>query len=160
MLFQLAHTAFACISLDDGFEGSLGEGRFLADLDKTIVFQFAGNQVALGYLYFFLGDISAHLYDFHTVEQRTGDCIQLIGCGYKHGFGQVVIDIEIIVVESRVLFRIKHLEQSRRGVAIMGILCNLVNLVEDEDRVGRTCLLEALDDTAGQGTRYTYGGDL
>ena len=55
-------------------------------------------------------------------------------------------------MEGIVLLRIEHLEQGRCRVAIMGILCYLVNLVENKHGVARASLLYALDDTSGHGT--------
>ena len=48
---------------------------------------------------------------------------------------EVVVDVEEIVVESRILFRVEHLEQGRHGVTVVSGLCHFVYLVEDKDRV-------------------------
>ena len=38
-------------------------------------------------------------------------------------------------MEGVVLLRIEHLKQCRSRVAIVGVLCNLIDLVEDKHRV-------------------------
>ena len=55
-------------------------------------------------------------------------------------------------MEGVVLFRVEHFQQGRRRVAVVGHLRHLVYLVEYEDRVGATGLLNALDDAAGHST--------
>ena len=65
---------------------------------------------------------------------------------------QVIVNVQVVVVEGVVLFRVQNLEQCRGWVTVDGVLRHLVNLIKDEHRVGRTRLLQALDDAAGHGT--------
>ena len=65
----------------------------------------------------------------------------------EHHVRQVVIDLEIVVVEGRVLLGVEHLEQ-RRGRIAAPVGAELVDLVEQEERVRRLRLLHALDDLA------------
>ncbi len=67
----------------------------------------------------------------------------------EHDVGQVVLDVEIVIEERVVLFRIEHLEERRRGVAAE-VHRHLVDFVEQEDRILRTGLLHHLDDLAGE----------
>ena len=55
-------------------------------------------------------------------------------------------------MEGRVLFRVQHFQQGAGGVAVVGVLCHLVYLVQDEDGVRRAGLLDVLDDAARHGT--------
>ena len=108
--------------------------------------------MALGNLYLLFGDVAVHLDELHAVEQRTGDGANGVGGGDEHHVGEVHIHFEEVVVESFVLFGVEHFEQGTGGVAVVSVLRNLVNLIEDEDRVAGIGLDEALDDTAGHGT--------
>ena len=54
-----------------------------------------------------------------------------------------------MVAERVVLFRVEHLEQRRRGVAAK-IGAQLVDLVENEDRILGLGAAKALDDLAGE----------
>src|SRR5215467_5567658 len=54
-----------------------------------------------------------------------------------------------MVVEGRVLLRIEHFQEGRRGIAAE-VRTELVDLVEQEERVRRLHLLHALDDLARQ----------
>jgi hypothetical protein len=74
--------------------------------------------------------------------------VERVGRGDEHHVRQVVLDLEIVVHEGRVLFRIQHLEQRRRRIAAE-VLAHLVDLVEQEQRVGLLRLLHRLDDLAG-----------
>jgi hypothetical protein len=67
------------------------------------------------------------------VEQRLRHVHRVRG-GDEHHVGEVVVDLEIMVLELRVLLRIEHLEQRRCGIAAE-ILAELVDLVEEEERV-------------------------
>src|SRR5690606_9021288 len=57
------------------------------------------------------------------------------------------VEIEVVVVEGLVLLRIEHLEQ-RRGWVAPEVGAHLVDLVEQEHRILRAGLLEALDELA------------
>ena len=63
--------------------------------------------------------------------------------------GQVQVELEVVVAERVVLRRVEHLEQRRRRVAAV-VRADLVDLVEQHDRVHRAGLLDGPDDPAGQ----------
>ena len=62
---------------------------------------------------------------------------------------QVELDLQVVVAEGVVLRRVEHLEQRRRRVA-PEVGADLVDLVEQDDRVHRPGLLDGPDDPAGQ----------
>ena len=61
---------------------------------------------------------------------------------------QVVVDLQVVVVEGRVLFRVQHLQQGAGRIAAP-VGAHLVDLVEQEEGVGGLGLLHRLDDLAG-----------
>ena len=105
--------------------------------------------MSLGNLNLFFRDVAAHLDNLHAVQQGAGNGVEVVGRGDEHHMRQVIVNVQVVVVEGVVLFGIQNLEQCRGWVAVDGVLRHLVNLIEDEHRVGRTRLLQALDDTAG-----------
>ena len=105
----MAHTALACILLYNLLNGWLVEGQLL--VVQTRILLLLGNQVALGNLVLLFRDIAAHLNHLHTVQQRTGNRSQIIGCCYEHYLRQVVVHVQIVVVEGTVLLWVKHFEQ-------------------------------------------------
>ena len=134
------------------FDGSFGKLYLGLILVETSILQLAWHEMSLGYLHFLLDDVSAHLDELHTVEQRTWNTADIVGCSYEEHLRQIVVSIEIIVVEGIVLFWVEHFEQSRCRVSVDGVLCHLVYLVEDEYRVAASSLLNVLDDLSGHGS--------
>ncbi len=85
----------------------------------------------------------------HPVEQRLGDGLQHIGGGEEDHVGEVQLDLQVVVPEGVVLRRVEHLQQGGGRVApVVG--ADLVDLVEQDDRVHRAGLLERPDQPAGQ----------
>ena len=44
------------------------------------------------------------------VEQRAGDCIQVIGCCNKQYLGEVIVYIQEVIMERCILFRVEHFQ--------------------------------------------------
>ena len=64
-----------------------------------------------GDLLFLFLQVTGHLDQLHSVEQRPRHGVQAVGgCDEQH-LTQVIIDIQIIVMERAVLFRVEHLKQ-------------------------------------------------
>ena len=55
-------------------------------------------------------DVDYDLNQFHTVEQRAGDCIQVIGCCNKQYLGEVIVYIQEVIMERCILFRVEHFQ--------------------------------------------------
>ena len=92
---------------------------------------------------FFLG-VPGQLQHFHAVAECRRNRIEHVRRGDEQHFGQIERDIEIVIAERVVLLRIEHLEQRRRGIAAE-IRSELVDLVEDEDRVLRLRAAQTLN---------------
>ena len=58
-------------------------------------------------------DVAAHLNDLHAVEQRTRNGVEVVGGSNEEHLREVIVDIEIVVMERVVLFRVKNLKQRR-----------------------------------------------
>ncbi len=94
--------------------------------------------------------VAGQLQHFHAVAQRLRNRVQHVGGADEHHVRQVVLDVEVVILEGGVLFRVEHLEQRRRRVAAE-VHRHLLDFVEQEDRVDRAGLLHHLDDLAGEG---------
>ena len=92
-------------------------------------------EMTLGNLNLLLGDVTAHLDELHTVEQRARYGVEVVCRGDEQYLGEVEVHVKIVVVERVVLLRIEHLKQSRRRVTVHSVLRNLVYLVENEHRI-------------------------
>ena len=95
-----------------------------------------GNQVTACNLYLLFRDIPAHFNQLHTVKQGSRNGVQVICRSDEHHFRQIVIDIQEVVMESIVLFRVQDLQKSRRRVSIDGSLTHFVDLVQNKHGVG------------------------
>ena len=152
LLFKLPHTTLAGVLLNNLFKSRFVEVGFLCGVfSQARVLQFARHKVAFGNFYLLFGDVTAHLDKFHTVEQWARNGVEVVGGGDEKHTREIEINIEIVVVEGVILLGVEHFEQRRRGVAVQSVLRYLVYLVENEHRIGRTCFLYALDDTARHG---------
>ena len=94
--------------LDDLLCGSLVELQRTLGI-QTGILLLLRDEVALGNLNLLFRDISAHLDHLHTVEQRARNGIQIVGCGDKEHLAQIIVHIQVVIVECRVLLRIEHL---------------------------------------------------
>ena len=87
--------------------------------------------------------------ELHPVQQRRRDLLDDVGGRDEEHVGQVQVQLEVVVAERVVLGRVEHLEQRRRGVAAV-VRPELVDLVEEHDRVHRAGLLDRPHDPAGE----------
>ena len=155
LLLQLTHAALAGVLLYYLLQRCLVEPYLGLVALQSRVLQLAGQEVALGYLHLLLGDVAAHLDDFHAVAQGAGDAAQVVGRGDEEHLGEVIVHVQVVVVESVVLLGVEHFQQGGGRVAVDGVLRHLVYLVEDEDGVAGAGLLHALDDAPGHGAHVS-----
>ena len=120
--------------------------------------QLAGQQVALGDEHLLLVGVAVEADELHPVEQRRRDRVGDVGRGDEHDVAQVELDLQVVVAERVVLRRVEHLEQRRGGVAAPPAGAELVDLVEQDDRVHRPGLHDRPDDAARLRCRRRCGG--
>ena len=147
-LFQFAHTALTSIILYNGFQ------RVLRNLDiilfHTVCLQFLRNQMTAGNFNLFFRDIAAYFNQLHTIQQRSGDGIQIVGSSDEHHFGQIIVHVQKVIMKCSVLFRVKHFEEGRGGVSL-AVGTHLVYFVQDKYRIGGACLYQILDNPSWHG---------
>ena len=148
-LLQFAHAALAGIVFDDVLDGPFREFHVLLLQSRGV--HFLRDEVAARYLDLLFRDVSAHLDQLHAVEQRSRDGGQVVCRGDEHHFREVIVDVNVVVVERAVLFRVEHFEHGRRRVAV-AVAAQLVDFVEDDDRVRRFRLDQAFDDASRHGS--------
>ncbi len=81
--------------------------------------------------------------------QRSGDVLQEVRRRDEEHLGEIERHRQVVVGEAVVLRRVEHLEQRARRIALEGD-AELVDLVEQEDRVLGAGLFHALENPAGQ----------
>ena len=148
LALEVADAGFARVALDQR------ANRLFLDDDvgggQPRPFDGLGGQEALGDLDLLFLGVARQLQHFHAVAQRLRDGVQHVGRADEHHAREVVLDVQVVVQERVVLFRVQHLEQRRRRVAAE-VHRHLVDLVEQEHGVLRSRLLHHLDDLAGEG---------
>ena len=147
--FQVPNAGFARVTADDPRDAFVIELQlFLAEAG---CFQLFRNQESLGdFLLFFLcvpGDTQY----LHSVLHGLGDCMKDICGRYEHDLGQIVVHIEIVIVEGRVLFRIEDFQQCGSRIS-PEIHRHLVYFIQQEDRVHGAGLFDHLNDLTRQGS--------
>ena len=121
-------------------------------LFQSVLFQLLRKQMPFRNLYLLLCDISAYLNNLHPVKQWSWNGAYVVGGGYEQHFGKVVVNVQIVVVECVVLFRVKYFKQCRCRITVDSVLGNLVYLVKNEHRVRRACFEETAYDSSRHGT--------
>ena len=132
LALELAHAGLTGVVGDDaaqrgvGHDDLAGAQAVAADLAVEEVVAGDGDLLVLG--------VAVEPDDLHAVEQRPGDRVEHVGGRDEQHVGQVEVDLEVVVAEGVVLRGVEHLEQRRARVAAP-VGADLVDLVEQEDRV-------------------------
>mgnify|MGYP007126720271 CR=1 FL=1 len=145
---QIADAGLAGVAVDDAVEGALGEGDLAG---QTAGLELLGQQMLAGNVVFFHAGVAGQLDDVHAVAQRAGDGAEVVGRGDKEHMAQIERDIDEMIVEGAVLLRVQRFQQSCRRVA-PEVACQLVDLVQQHQRVGGLGGDHGADDLAGHGT--------
>ena len=111
----------------------------------------AGQQVALSDEHLLVLGVAVEADEVHAIEQRRGNGVGHVGGGDEHDLRQIELDLQVVVAERVVLRGVEHFQQRGRGVAAPAARADLVDLVEQYDRVHAA----GLDDGAHDATRLT-----
>ena len=145
LALELANTSLAGVARDDLAQGVVGERQLTAT--QTVLGQLPGNEIPFGDLELLALGVAREVDRLQSIKQRSGDALQEVrGCDEQH-FREVERHAEIVVRERVVLRRIEHFEQ-RGGRVALERNAQLIDFVEQENRVLRACLLHPLDDAA------------
>ena len=82
---QIPHTGFPGITLDNLTDTIIGDTQL--GLLQAMLADLFGNQMILCNHQLLFIRIGTQFNDFHTVQQRTGYCIQGVGSGDKQNIG-------------------------------------------------------------------------
>ena len=88
-----------------------------------------------GDIIFFHPGITGQLDHIHTIPQGAGNTAQIVGRSNEQNMAQIVRNIQEMVIEGAVLFRVQGFQQSGCGVA-PEISCQFIDLVQQHQRVG------------------------
>ena len=128
---------------------------------NAVLFKLLGNQVLSRDLEFLLMGIASQCDHVHTVRQRFRYCAIIVCRCDKHDIAQIKRHIDIMIVKGGVLLGIQNL-QKRGGRVTAEIVAELVNLVQQKQRVLCPRLLDGRNDTSRHGAhiRLTVAHDV
>ena len=147
-LVEQSHAALTGVLVDNLFHRAARDVEL--DVSQAVLLLLLGQEVTFADLDLLFKDIARKLDHLHTVEQGCCNGRKAVGGGDEEHLRKVVIHIEEVVVEGLVLFRVKHLEQGARRIALE-VGRDLVNLIQHEHRIVGLRLLDARNDASGQG---------
>ena len=115
---------------------------------ESVFLELFGDKMLLGDMELLLSRIAAEFYNLHAVIERRGDIGSDIRRGYKQHLAQVIGNLKIIVPERIVLFGIEHFEQRGGRIALV-VAAELIDLIEQNERIRAARLLDSGDYSAG-----------
>ena len=145
LLLKATDTGLVCIFINYFLHRRLVDAELL--LAYSVFLQLFRHEVTLGDLHLLFGKIAGDIDQFHPVEQGGLDRGDVVRRGDEQHVREVVVNVQIIVVELNVLLRIKHFQKSRGRVALV-VVADLVNLIQNDDRVGCAGLVDSVEDTS------------
>ena len=92
------------------------------------------HDMTLRNLYLFIFRVAGKRNDFHSIAQRIRDVVKIICRRYEHHRRQIVIQVEIMVHEFRILLGIQNLQHGARRVAPERV-SKLIDFIKQEERV-------------------------
>ena len=120
-------------------------------LGQPVILTLLRQDVALGNLHLLRLGVSRNLDDLHAVAQRRRNGVELIRGGNEEHLREIELHFKVVVLEGRVLLRVKHLEKRRRRVAAE-VRAELVDLIEHEDGILCSRLLDPLRNSTRERT--------
>ena len=125
--FQLANAGLTRVARGDQGDGAV------ADLDvfrrQPVFLNLPWRQIALGDFEFLPVAVTRQRNYVHAIPQRRRNRAELVGGRNKQDFRKIERQIEVMISEGVILFRVENLEQCRRRIAAV-ISAQLVDLVE------------------------------
>ena len=145
LALEVAHAGLARVVAHDVQERRIRHLQLL--VLQAVVLHLLRHQVAPPDVDLLVFGVAGQTDDFHAIEQRRRD-VQAVRRAHEHHLGQVEIDLQVMIVEGRVLLRIEHFQQ-RRGRIAAEVHRHLVDFIEQEQRIVHARLRHVLHDLAG-----------
>ena len=132
LALQVADAGFARVVANDLEDRVIFEDDVLLAEARLLALLF--HQVLACDLELLVLGVALQAQDFHAVLQCRGDGMSHI-CGRdKEDLREIVVDVEVVILEGRVLLRIEHFEKRRSRIAAK-VRSHLVDFIEQEDGV-------------------------
>jgi len=106
---EVANSRFAGVMADDSLNAFFAELKVLGL--QSIGFDLLRNQESAGDLDLFVFGVAREAQDFHAILQRLRNRVHDVGSCNEHHLRQIVLDVEVVVLESGVLLRIENFKK-------------------------------------------------
>ena len=110
LFLESAHAGFMSVFVNDFGQCCLVYLELF--LVYAMLLQLLGNEEFLGDFHLLLSQVASDIDKLHSVQQSRLDGRNIIGSSYEQNMGQVIVEIQIVVMERSVLLRVQNLKQS------------------------------------------------
>ena len=100
---------------------------------------------------FFIGRVAGERDDLHAVIQGLADLSEVIGGADKKDIGKVGFHVDVVIDEMQVLLSVQDLQKSRLRIALEAVSADLVDLIQQHQRVVDARVSEARSDAPREG---------
>ncbi len=145
--FQLPDPGLASVVLHQLLKGLVAQPQPL--LGESVRASEAREQMPARDLDLVLIEVAAQVHDLQPVAQGRRDALLDVGGSHEDHFAQVEGKVQVVVHEGVILRGVQDLEQGGGRVATFA--AQLVQLVQDDDRVSGPGPADCLNDAAGHG---------
>ena len=140
---QITDTGFPRIAGNDLANGFICDPQLR--LFQSMLYKLLGYQMIFCNHQLLFIRIGIEFNDFHSVQQRSGNGIQRVGCCYEQHIGQIIRNFQIVVTVSVILLAIQYFQKSGTGISTI-VRTHFVDLIQKEERVAATCLDHGIHD--------------
>src|SRR5438034_1018145 len=144
LALQFAHAGFVCVIVNDLSKRVLLE--FALFRLESVFIQLPLYEISLGNFDFLALGVTGYGNYFNPIPQRFGHALDVVRSADEDYLRQIKRHVEVTIDKRVVLPRIEHFEQ-RAGRVPAKIRADLVDLIEHENRVPRTCTPQSLNDS-------------
>jgi hypothetical protein len=105
--------------------------------------------MSLGDFEFLAFGVARQPQNLETILQGRRNRVQHVRRRDKENLREIVLDVEVVILEHVILFRIEHFEQGRARIAAE-IRAELVDFIQQQHGIHRAGFLHHLNDLTGQ----------
>ena len=95
----------------------------------------------------FFAGVARKLYDFHSVQQRSGDSVRGVCSRNEQHIAQIHRYLEVVIGERGVLFGVENFEHSGGRISLV-VAAHFVYLIEQDNGIHAFSLFDRVYDTS------------
>ena len=159
LTLQLPDARLSCIGKDQFLQCFIAERKLFCQ--KTVLGKLLLYEVFFCNMQLLVCRIATDFYDLHTITQRRINVLQVICRRDKSNLRQIDRQFQIMILKMLILFTVKHFQHCGSSVSFI-IPAHLINLIQQDQWIFHTCLLDRRNDPSGHCTyiRLSVSTDL